>query len=473
MIEHKTEAASLSELLSQKSTETEMLYARLEMIKKEHASLRDKFFVLSNEHCVVASKLDDMKGPMEELSALKTKNDQLRTTIQSLEKRQIQLETILEKDRLAANEKISWIEDSRNTMKDAYKSLSAHALRENNRSFLDLAQTAFSKYLSAAQTDFDHRSRAVKDILKPVADALNRYDNEIRKMERAREKAYGSLSQQVNMLSNTQVSLKAETAKLARALNEPNVRGRWGEITLKRVVELAGMTNRCDFFEQPSAQTKTGVIRPDMRILLPGKRQIIIDAKVPLFAYLKAMDAKKERERNRLMAAHAKQVRTHIGKLAQKAYWTQFDPTPDFVVLFIPGENFFSAALAQNPSLIEEGVQKNVILATPTTLISLLRTIALAWRQDTMAENTQAICALGNELYARLHSVAKHINNLGRNIERCTLTYNQVVGSLERRALVPARKLKDLGLSLKQDTNIPAVPPVEEVVRPTESRSDL
>jgi DNA recombination protein RmuC len=471
MITYKTETASLSKMLEGKTSETKMLYSRLEMIRSEHASLGDRFFKLSNDHCVALSKLEDMKSDKAELAALKMKNSRLAETIGALEKDQAKLETIIEKERSMAEEKVGWMEDSRNTMKETYRALSAHALKENNRSFLDLAQTAFSKYLAAAQTDFDFRNQAVKDILQPVSDALKRYDSEIRNMEREREKAYGSLSQQVNMLNDTQLSLKEETAKLAKALNEPHVRGRWGEITLKRVVELAGMTNRCDFFEQPSIQTKTGAVRPDMRVLLPGGRQIIIDAKVPLSAYLKAMEAKEEKERDRFLADHANQVKAHINQLGQKAYWTQFTPTPDFVILFIPGENFFSAALAKQPALIETGVRKGVILATPTTLISLLRTIAFAWRQETVAQNTLAISELGNELYTRLHSMVTHINNLGQHIERCSATYNQVIGSLESRVLIPARKFKDLGLSLKQGKNIPSLRPVEASVRTTRSQS--
>ncbi|MCJ7617399.1 MAG: DNA recombination protein RmuC, partial [Desulfobacterales bacterium] len=280
-----------------------------------------------------------------------------------------------------------------------------------------------------------------------------------------REKAYGGLSQQVHSLVETQQILQKETGKLVKALRVPHVRGRWGEITLKRVAELSGMQNRCDFFEQQSAADDNGTMRPDMIVYLPGNRQIVVDAKVSLSSYLEALEAETEEERESFMAQHAKHIQTHMHQLAQKAYWKQFSPTPEFVVLFIPGENFFSAALVKNPQLIEEGVNKGVILATPTTLISLLKTVSFAWRQENVSENAKAISELGRELYIRLNSMAKHINKLGRDIERCTITYNDTIGSFESRVLTSARKFKELGISLPGDKDIVGIGPAKEKAR--------
>ncbi len=424
-----------------------------------------EFLEISKEHSSALSRLEQMEDLKKTLEERTQEIDSLNATITELKERQAKLETIIDKERLAVNEKIEMLEDIRNNMIDAYKAISASALRENNQTFLDLAKTTLSKYMEAAKSDFNVRSKEVKNIVVPIKDSLDRYDQHIQAMERSREKAYGGLSQQVHSLVETQQTLQKETGKLVKALRVPHVRGRWGEITLKRVAELAGMQNRCDFFEQQSAYDDNGIMRPDMVVYLPGNRQIVVDAKAPLSAYLEALEAETEEEREILTATHSKQIQSHMHKLAQKAYWKQFSPTPEFVVLFIPGENFFSAALVKNPQLIEEGVNKGVILATPTTLITLLKTVSFAWRQENVSENAKAICELGRELYTRLNSMAKHIDKLGRDIERCTGTYNDVIGSFERRVLTSARRFKDLGISLPGDKDIVRIEPAEKKAR--------
>jgi DNA recombination protein RmuC len=360
---------------------------------------------------------------------------------------------------------MSLLRELRTSLTDTYKALSAGALRENNQVFIDLAKSTFSKYIDAAKVDFETRGKAVKESILPLHEALNRYDEHIQAMERSREKAYGGLSNQVQSLIQTQDILQKEAGKLVNALRVPHIRGRWGEITLRRVAELSGMQNHCDFFEQSATRSEEGLLRPDMVIQLPGQRQIIIDAKVPLVAYLDAIEADTEEEREARLTTHARHVRTHINQLSQKAYWTQFKPTPEFVVLFIPGENFFSAALSKNPQLIELGVQKNVILATPTTLISLLKTVAFGWQQEKLTENARKISELGAELYERLSTMGQHINNLGRDIERSTHTYNKVVGSLERRVLSSARKFKDLGITQKDQNKTLTVAHIDSTTR--------
>jgi len=424
-----------------------------------------EFLEISKEHSSALSRLEQMEALKKTLEERAQEIYSLNATITELKERQAKLETIIDKERFAVNEKIEMLEDIRNNMIDAYTSISASALRENNQTFLDLAKTTLSKYMEVAKSDFNVRSKEVKNIVEPIKDSLDRYDQHIQAMERSREKAYGGLSQQVLSLVETQQTLQKETGKLVKALRVPHVRGRWGEITLKRVAELAGMQNRCDFFEQKSTHSDNGIMRPDMVVYLPGNRKIVVDAKAPLSAYLEALEAETEEESDILTAAHSKQIQLHMHKLAQKAYWKQFSPTPEFVVLFIPGENFFSAALVKNPRLIEESVNKGVILATPTTLITLLKTVSFAWRQENVSENAKAICELGRELYTRLNSMAKHIDKLGRDIERCAGTYNDVVGSFERRVLTSARRFKDFGISLPGDKDIVRIEPAEKKTR--------
>jgi DNA recombination protein RmuC len=269
-------------------------------------------------------------------------------------------------------------------------------------------------------------------------------------------------------LSRTQNELQQETGKLVNALRMPHVRGRWGEITLRRVVEISGMQNRCDFFEQQTDQTLGNAARPDMIIQLPGDRKIIVDSKVPIIAYLDSLEAENRDQTEEMLARHAAHVRTHVKQLAAKEYWTRFNPTPEFVVLFMPGENFFSAALAKAPDLIEDAANKGVILATPTTLISLLKAVAYGWKQESTTENAKIISELGNKLYNRMSLMVSHFNSLGSDLDRCVNSYNKTVGSLERRVLPSARKFEDLGVIIKGKNNIPKISPVDNKPRTME-----
>ncbi|MBN1932817.1 MAG: DNA recombination protein RmuC [Desulfobacterales bacterium] len=472
MIENRSKIAGLCEIVRNKSTELNKLKMMIQRSEEEVKSLSQELFEISKERVAALSKLDQMSDLKNTIQEQKQEIANLNTTISDLRRRQAKLETIIAKERIEVKEKLALLEDIRNNMADSYKAISASALRENNQSFLDLAKTTLARYLDGAKRDFDLQGKELKDIVQPIKEALLRYDDQVRAMELSREQAYGGLSEQLNSLIQTQFNLQKETGKLVRALHVPHVRGRWGEITLKRVAEISGMMNQCDFFEQQSTSTKDGLMRPDMLVYLPGDRQIIVDAKVPLTAYLEALEAETDKERQGLLLTHSKHVQTHIQKLAQKEYWSQFQPTPEFVVLFIPGENFFSAALMQNPQLIEEGVKKNIIIATPTTLISLLKTIAFGWRQETITENARVISELGRELYERLCSMATHMNRLGRDIERCTTSYNQAVGSLEHRVFTSARKFKELGIYLSEDKDLLFIEPAEKKTRTVEFYKD-
>ncbi|MCX5880641.1 MAG: DNA recombination protein RmuC [Deltaproteobacteria bacterium] len=316
-------------------------------------------------------------------------------------------------------------------------------------------------FLSRARLSFRYYQSLVKDrseiaslIVQPLKDTLDRYDHNIHEMERSRQNAYGGLSEQIRSLIDTQAILHQETGNLAKALRVPHVRGRWGEMTLKRVAEISGMADRCDFVEQNSVAAEEGLLRPDMIVTLSGQRRIVIDAKVSLSAYLESLEAETDADRSRLLETHARQVQSHIQKLAAKTYWAQFQPSPEFVVLFIPGENFFSAALSHAPDLIEYGAAKGVILATPTTLISLLKTIAFGWRQEAGEANAREIHRMGCELYDRLCIMAGHFHHLGKDIDRCVATYNQLVGSYEKRVLPVCRRFTDLGVSAKGSANL-------------------
>ncbi len=412
---------------------------------------------LKQDQATARSRLERMAELKNELIQSRDENAQLLNTITDLEKRQVRLETVIEKERLAADEKIAMLRDVREGIAETHQAVSAGALRENSRAFIDMAQGVFERYIESAKTDFESRNQAVRDIVQPVRETLAKYDQQVRAMERERERAYGGLYQQMQALTEVQTTLQNETGKLVKALQNPHTRGRWGEITLRRVVELAGMVDHCDFYEQPTVGDLNGWQRPDMVVRLPGGRQIVVDAKTPLSAYLEAQESVDNRRQKAKLAAHADQVQAHIRQLGQKKYWKQFTPTPEFVVLFIPGENFFSAALSQNPQLIEHGSAKGVILATPTTLISLLKTIALVWRQETMTANAKTISVLGETLYKRLGSMSDNINALGQNMNACVAAYNRMVGSFERRVFVSARKFSELGATLKDNRELPSM----------------
>lgn len=345
---------------------------------------------------------------------------------------------------------------------DAFSAVASDALRQNNESFLALAVEKLGAAQQSSAQELAHRQEAIASMVKPVHESLSKVDEKIAELEKARGEAYGRLSAQVTSLADSQNLLRTETGNLVRALRSPAVRGRWGEMQLKRAVEMAGMLEHCDFGQQVTLTTDQGRLRPDMVVRLPAGRNIVVDAKVPLEAYLDAISAPSDEERAKRLRDHAQQVRNHVQKLAAKSYWEQLSGSPEFVILFLPGEAFFSAALEASPSLLEEGVGSKVLIATPTTLIALLQTVQVSWREERLAENAQKISDQGRQLHRTLTTLFDHWAKLGRAIGSVNDHFNKAVGSLDQRVIPAARKLEELGAGSAKE--VVALEPID--VRP-------
>jgi DNA recombination protein RmuC len=369
----------------------------------------------------------------------------------------------LEGERRAAQERSDSFKRVTEELAEKFKALSRDALRDNNQSFLDLARATLEKFQETAKGDLELRQRAIDQLVKPLQDSLEKVDGKIGELEKTRAGAYAELREQVRSLTTSQLQLQNETGNLVKALRTPHIRGRWGEIQLRRVVELAGMLQYCDFTEQETVAGEDARIRPDVIVRLPGNRTIVVDAKVPFDAFYESISTTDDAVRLERLKDHARLVRTHIGALSKKSYWETVQPTPEFVLLFLPGENFYSAALEHDPKLIEDGVNQGVIIATPTTLIALLKAVSYGWRQEQMAANAEEVGRLGKDLYDRLRTFTNHFADIGKNLDRALESYNKGVGSLEARVLVTARKFKERGALGGEEIEI--VEPIDKSTR--------
>jgi DNA recombination protein RmuC len=355
------------------------------------------------------------------------------------------------------------LDEAKSKLSDAFAAIASKALDQNNAGFLALATERLGTVRTEAERDLEARKQAIEVLVKPLGDSLATMAAQIQALETARGEAYGTLTEQLRSLATTENQLRSETASLVTALRAPKLRGNWGEVQLKRVVELAGMVNHCDFFEQETVNTEDGMLRPDLRVQLPGGRNIIIDSKVPLDAYLRALEAKTEDERIRELRNHAAQVRARMNDLSSKRYWQHLQPAPEFVVLFLPAESFYDAALQYDPALIEESVTQQVIIATATTLIALLKSVSYGWKQQQVEENARQISREGQQVYERIGNVAGYLRALRAALERAVLEFNNTIGSFEGRLMVSARKLKELGAST--ETELPDIARIESSPR--------
>ena len=385
-------------------------------------------------------------------------------SISQLNEKNNQLYTQLQIEQAQHLEKIQALKESREQLKESFSALSKHTLDANNESFLQLAQQKLGLFETRAQANLNQKEKAIETLLKPMADALNKTEKQINEIEKERKQAYGSITEQLKLVNEAQHGLQSETEQLVRALRRPEVRGQWGELTLKRLAELAGMVEHCDFEEQTHREVEDGRnMRPDMIVRMPEKRELIVDAKTPLDAYLTAIQSDSQKEQEAHLKHHARKVRERMKELASKAYWSQFSQSPDFVILFIPGEQFLTSALDHDDKLLEDAFANRVILATPTTLVALLRSVAYGWQQASISENAEKIRDLAQDLYKRLHTFSSHLQKIGKNLDDSVSNYNKAIGSLERQVLPGARKFTDLGVQAKEE--LPLVEAIEKKTR--------
>ena len=386
------------------------------------------------------------------LSALRNENTHLKTTIE------LEIKNY--------NDKIKTLEQSRAQLAETFNALSGQALKQNNEAFLKLATENLKQFQVKAEGELQQREKAIENLVKPIQEALAKTEKQIHHIEKERKESYGALNAQLESMTRTQEALHHQTRSLVSALRRPEVRGQWGELTLKRLAELAGMVEYCDFDEQPQVESEDRKLRPDMIIRMPDQREIVVDVKTPLDAYLSAIEASDEETRLLHLQRHTKNVRQRVTELASKAYWSQFKDAPNFVVLFIPGEQFLSAALDHDRNLLEDALRQHVILATPTSFVALLRAIAYGWRQEQLAKNAEIIRKVGEDLYQRLNIFSSHLQKLGRSLESSLKSYNSAVGSFDARVLPGARKFTELGISASNDMD--EISQIETAVKQTD-----
>jgi len=460
----EAERATAQERLAAARAEAERLAERLVALERiEHAG-REALRAEAERRATAEQLAARIPQLEQELAASRSALREYECACAGHQSESARLRAELASEKTMLGEKMALLADARKQLESAFQALSAQALQANNQSFLDLAAQALGRFQQGAQGELEKRQQAIQELVVPVRQSLEKLDGRIHEIEKTREGAYQALTSQVRALAEGQSELRRETGNLVKALRQPAARGRWGELQLKRVVEMAGMLDHCDFVEQVSVEGEEGRLRPDVIVRLPGGRNIVVDAKTPLSAYLEAVETQDDGARKQFLVDHARQVRDHMTKLGRKSYQDQFDSTPELVILFLPGEMFFSAALEQDPELIEFGVGEKVLPATPTTLIAMLRAIAYGWKQEALARNAQEISDLGRELHERVAVMAGHWSKVGRNLHEAVGAYNKAVASLETRVLVSTRKFKELKV-VPDGREIPELEPVDLVPR--------
>jgi DNA recombination protein RmuC len=414
------------------------------------------------------ARLASQEGVAEELrtslAAARAESGRLQETLRTASAAQAAAEARLDAARASLDEQHRLLDEAKARLTEAFQSLAAETLRVSSEDFLRLADQRFKALSQAAEGDLEARRTAIATLVQPLQQSLEAYQRESRELEEKRQREIGSVGRQLSMMAEAQTALTRETANLVHALRAPQVRGRWGEIALRKTAELAGMTRHCDFVEQESVATDGGRLRPDMIVRLPGRREIVVDAKVALNAYLDALEAPTPELREAALVRHTQQVRSHVKRLAAKEYWSQFPQAPDFVVLFIPGETFYAAAAERDPDLLQDALANQVLVATPTTFVGLLLTAAYGWRQEQVAENAQRISELGRQVHERIGTMIEHLAKVGEALEVSVKAYNRAVASLEARVLPATRRFTELGAGSAKE--VPRLEAVDQVPRP-------